>query len=721
VITDPSERARLLSHLLRQLRERLAPRLKVLFDELEARLFDLAERSRVATQQHVYFDGLRECRRKRNDVEQDFLEALQATLRAPRAGAVAAGTPPLSLVEHAELEETLALSALADRTAARQAVAIDALDRRIAMLQNVQRVPGETPRLSPQAFGQAFRQACQRLDVGIEIRLVAFSLFGRHVLDALEAIYAEFNRELIAAGVLPALPQGAGRGVAPRAGRMPPPAPRTATGEDAPRESSRVPPPPTDSASTDEAIHTLLTQVRDLIAAHKSASSSVDPAARDSRPPAAPLSVRQLLDALDRVPPMADEPRRIKSELLAASRLAGLPPESRLSARDEDTVDMIGLVFDAVRRDANLAGPMQPLIAKLQVPFLKAALSDPALMQGSDHPAQRLVDELGEVALGWTASVDPEGQLLGRIAQIVDSLLQPASELGRERFEHAIAELNAHLDAGRRRAELAEQRAVEAALGRERLRIARSRVGAMLERRLSRHAPLPWIRQLLRGPWASYLVLLWLRQGESGESFRQGFSFVDELIWCDEQGQTTQDVARLRANLEELEEDLRFGLSTVAYHDREIERLAGELRQFIGSLLQRKPPPAFLYEIDPKLGGADFSQSWSEQDLEDQPDIDQVDAQMLARLRAVEPGTWFEFGARSGERGKLSWTSPFSGRCLFVNRNGLRVDEVAPERLARDIEQGITRILERTRLLQRSLQSLLDQLRAARASESHSA
>ena len=77
--------------------------------------------------------------------------------------------------------------------------------------------------------------------------------------------------------------------------------------------------------------------------------------------------------------------------------------------------------------------------------------------------------------------------------------------------------------------------------------------------------------------------------------------------------------------------------------------------------------------------------------------------------------------ARSGERGKLSWTSPFSGRCLFVNRNGLRVDEIAPERLARDIEQGITRILERTRLLQRSLQGLLDQLRAARGAESHSA
>jgi hypothetical protein len=94
---------------------------------------------------------------------------------------------------------------------------------------------------------------------------------------------------------------------------------------------------------------------------------------------------------------------------------------------------------------------------------------------------------------------------------------------------------------------------------------------------------------------------------------------------------------------------------------------------------------------------------------------------LLTRLRALPPGTWFEFGARSGERAKLSWTSPFSGRCLFVNRNGMRVDEIAAERLAADVERGLTRILESTRLLQRSIQTLLDQLRAGKAPGQQSA
>jgi hypothetical protein len=697
VITDPAERSRLLSELQHQLRERLTPLLQAMFDELEVRLFDLAERSRIATQQHVYFDGLRECRRNRTDIEHDYLEAIASSLRPPMSGNESTHPAPvLSLVAHDELEESLALSALAERTAARQAVALDALDKRIAMLQNVARDPSEPMRLSPQLLGTLFRHNCQRLDVGIEIRLVAYSLFGQHVLDALESIYAELNRELIAAGVLPAI--------------APPPrrsAPARETERQENRSSASSAGPGSATARDEDAFVALMKELRSLMPV---APTTPAPTAAASHTEGRALSPRQLLQALDHLDRSAEEPHRLKARLLDASLRLGNAPGASLTRQDEHTVDLIGMLFDAVQSDSNLSAPLQPVIAALQVPFLKLALLDPDVMQTADHPARRLVDELGELALGWTASSDPEGQLLTRISQIVESLRQP-QEAGPGAFERATAELNQYLEIGRHRADLAEQRAVEAALGRERLRIARTRVAAMLERRLSRYSPLPWVRQLLRGPWANYLVLLWLRQGESGESFRQAFAFVDELLWCDEHGQATPDEARLRADQDELEDDLRYGLATVAYHDREVERLASELRQFIGSLLRRRSPPPFVYEIDPKLGSADFSQSWSEHELEDQPDRDQVDPALLTRLRNLAPGTWFEFGARQGERAKLSWSSPFSGRCLFVNRNGMRVDEIAPERLASDIEQGLTRILESTRLLQRAIQTLLVRIR----------
>jgi hypothetical protein len=733
---EPAERNRLLSQLQRQLRERLAPLLQALFDELDTRLFDLAERSRVAAQQHAFFDGLRECRRKRTDIEQDFLATVGLALRPPQADMPAAlHQRTLSLIAHDELEETLALSALADRTASRLQTPLEALDRRIGALLNLPRDPAALPRLAPQALGSAFRAACQRLEVGIEVRLVAYTLFGNHVLDALGSIYSELNRELIAAGVLPALGAGPARPLPAREAPARPAPPVQATPASGGRaggesgERSKVANGHAPQRALREEVDAwqgLLDEIRQLLGRQQPASpvapvpdaagmaraASPAAASRNAGGPAPPLPARTVLEALDRLHHFSAEPTQLKSELVAASRRLCADPHAALRAHDEGTVDLIGRVFEYVRHDRNLPEPLQPVLARLQVPFLKAALSDPELLNAADHPARRLVDELGELALGWTPSTDPEGQVLARVAQIVESLMLP-HESGREPFERAIADLRAQLEVGRHRAELSEQRAVETALGRERLRIARSRVAATLERRLARHTPLPWIRQLLRGPWANFLVLLWLRQGESSEAYREALGFVDELLWCDEHGAASADHARLEQNEQALEEDLRHGLSTVAYHDREIERLASELRQFVASLRRGSSPPGFVYEIDPKLGTSDFSQSWAEHELENQPEADQVDPELLSRLRGLPPGTWFELGGRAPpERAKLSWTSPFSGRCLFVNRNGLRVDEVAPEKLAADIELGMTRILEGTQLLQRALQSLLEQLRA---------
>ena len=71
---DATAKAALLALLRGKVQERLAQPLHALFDELDSRLFDLAERSRVAAQQHLYFDALRHLRLARVDVETDFLQ-----------------------------------------------------------------------------------------------------------------------------------------------------------------------------------------------------------------------------------------------------------------------------------------------------------------------------------------------------------------------------------------------------------------------------------------------------------------------------------------------------------------------------------------------------------------------------------------------------------------------------------------------------------------------
>jgi hypothetical protein len=59
----------------------------------------------------------------------------------------------------------------------------------------------------------------------------------------------------------------------------------------------------------------------------------------------------------------------------------------------------------------------------------------------------------------------------------------------------------------------------------------------------------------------------------------------------------------------------------------------------------------------------------------------------LALLRTIPFGTWFEFRIERGKRvrRRLSWYSPMTGRCLFVNQRGAQADECTMEQLASDL------------------------------------
>lgn len=730
---DATARAELLANLRHIAQEQLARALHALFDELDSRLFDLAERSRVVAQQHAYFDGLRECRRQRVALETDFLHATDDAFRnAPLQEPASVGRGPLSLMPRDELEETLALSAQTERQTRTLTGPLQVLETRLSTLLQRAPVAPENNPLSPEALALAFRNAVHRLDVDVEVRLIAHSLFGLHVLAALEPLYSILNQRLAAEGVLPEL----NHVEAPRIVRqvqVPPPkhAPPRRLPE-ALEEGQAAPTPPAPGTAQvapayvpkvdghDARLAELKLLLQRLSAAGQRnavappasyEASDGDGTADTDVDTSRTLDQQVLQHSLDQIWTYEGQPRDLKSALIEAARQ--LVPEVPvvLQPQDEDTIDLIALVFESVKNDINLPEPLRAMLARLQIPFLKTAFADPNLLEGDHHPARQLLDELGALAISWCASADPDRALLRQIALIVESLASHHTD-GPVRFDQAIEKLSAYLESGRRRAEIAEQRSIEAALGKERLRVARLRVASLLDMHLRNSDPLPWVRQVLRGPWANYLVLLWLRQGEASREYRDARRFIDELLWCDNPKARQEGPERLRAARNDLPEIFRQGLARIASHDREVELLAGQLDAFLATVAAGVPVPDFAYENDPTLALADLSRQLAEPQLENQPSPQDVDNALLAHLRSLPPGSWFEF-KRDGEpeRARLSWVSPYSNRGLLVNRSGMKVMEIDIEQLARQIDQGIARILDGTRLLERTLSGLVEQLR----------
>ncbi|MEJ5208334.1 DUF1631 family protein [Denitratimonas sp. CY0512] len=709
--TDIALRTRLRS----ELQEQLAQPLHQLFEELDNRLFDLAERSRVSAQQHLYFDGLRELRRMRVDIETAFLDAAAQALQSePAPQTPAPRSRPLQLVDKDEQEETLSLETQVQRLGERLAPLLSTLLTRLAALDG-QPPPADplSSAMSPRGLGRAFRTAISRADVNVELRLIAHALFGQHVLRALETLYARLNTMLQEAGILPELPDPA---ITPRA-PIPPlrrGQPRRMPDADADADAPRpAPPEPAQAADGNEV---RLGEIQQLLQARKQAVQrlAADAPALSPDTESGPALPTATLDAaLDTLWTYEGEPLQLKPQLLETARELADSGSLQPAAEDEDIIDLIGLLFSHIRHDPHLPEPLQGILARLHVPFLRTALKDPQLLRGSSHPARELVDELGQLAIGWCRSADPNSLLLKQIALTVEQLASHFQDERPIEFAQAVNDLRQQLESSRHRADLAEQRAIETVIGRERLTLARSRIATLLEQRLRQHEPMPWVRQLLRGPWSNHLALVWLRHGEASAAFRQVLEFVDELLWADDPSAAGNDPERLARARQTLPDLLRQGLTSVALHDSEIQALVARLEDFLQSQAEQREPPDYLYETDPSLAQSDFSAQWQHELVENQPHPDDIDPLLLAKLRSLQPGSWFEFRPTpeaDAERAKLCWTSPYTGVSLFVNRNGNKVREAAPETLAAELEAGLASIIESNRLLERTLRTLIDEL-----------
>ena len=86
------------------------------------------------------------------------------------------------------------------------------------------------------------------------------------------------------------------------------------------------------------------------------------------------------------------------------------------------------------------------------------------------------------------------------------------------------------------------------------------------------------------------------------------------------------------------------------------------------------------------------------------------------QLKLLAFGTWFEFTInQQGEkvRRKLSWFSPVTSKCLFVNARGAKAEERSLEQLARDLVRGNAEIWEQEdlSLIDRAWRSIKDTLK----------
>jgi hypothetical protein len=97
------------------------------------------------------------------------------------------------------------------------------------------------------------------------------------------------------------------------------------------------------------------------------------------------------------------------------------------------------------------------------------------------------------------------------------------------------------------------------------------------------------------------------------------------------------------------------------------------------------------------------------------PEVDEY----VEQAREMEDGTWLELTNEDGQvnRIKLSWRSLISGKIFFVNRQGMKVQEMTVYGLAAKLRGGQAVVLENVPVFDRAIGTLLSSMRKPEESE----
>lgn len=478
-------------------------------------------------------------------------------------------------------------------------------------------------------------------------------------------------------------------------------------------------------------------------------------AAQRAQPQATTQDVQSILAVMQSQPPapvmvggkwVSRRISDIKQDLLAQLRAFNPDQPPRIADEDSDTIDLVGMLFDYLQRDIPAASSAHTVLSKLQVPLLKVALGDKTFFTRRSHPARQFLNTVAEASAFWQDEDDADRTLLDKMQLVVDRVVADFDN-DVSVFSGMLDDFTKHIQTLQRKAEVLEKRHVDAAKGREKLDLARDAAARAIDERL-RDKQLPeLVRSLLSEAWCDVLALTMLRHGEDSQVFLDRLHCADALLACFD----ADPAIRGQVDFDDLRGALEQGLALIGFHPDDIEKtllgLAGSVPRApapsapapastIGTSATSRAPSdpqslgaeesAFVSPapdvapvgamdgkapVDPaeatqivrsrqrlgEDGGKGHTTILQSLRKSEREQLSPKELAVMERIKQLPFGTWFEFTLnQQGHtvRRKLSWFSPVTSRCLFVNARGAKVEERSMEQLAKDLIRGQAKVVE---------------------------
>lgn len=245
------------------------------------------------------------------------------------------------------------------------------------------------------------------------------------------------------------------------------------------------------------------------------------------------------------------------------------------------TIEIVALLFQSILTEERIPAAVRVWFARLQMPVLRVAVSEPDFFATVEHPARRLIDRMGACVMGFDTTSRVVGDTLEKEIKRVVQVVEAYPDTGRRVFQTVLTEFEKFLEhyfkneneASRRGVSLAQQ--VEL---RETLAI---QYTIELRKMLNEVPVQEGVREFLFHVWADVMAMTSVKYGVHSAETKTMKRVAADLIWSASAKVSREERAEVIRRLPPLLKTLREGMDhaglSAEKQDEHIQRLNNSL------------------------------------------------------------------------------------------------------------------------------------------------
>ncbi|MBC7730588.1 MAG: DUF1631 family protein [Bacteriovorax sp.] len=403
--------------------------------------------------------------------------------------------------------------------------------------------------------------------------------------------------------------------------------------------------------------------------------------------------------------------------------------EAATTPVERATIEIVALLFQSILTEERIPSSVRVWFARLQMPVLRVAVSEPDFFATVDHPARRLIDRMGSCVMGFDATSRAVGDILEKEIKRVVQVVEAYPDTGRRVFQTVLVEFEKFLEHYFKNENEASRKGVSLAQQVEQRETLAIQYTIELRKMLNEVPVQEGVREFLFHVWADVLAMEAVKSG--GDATRDLKRAAADLIWSASAKVSREERAEVIRRLPPLLKTLREGMDDAgvpaARQEEHIQRLNNSLAAAFTAKTAAIPPHRLeelmarletLEELLPEAADLEIDESMvhdlsghesSELEVVGEGGSMPTPA-MLAWARELQVGSWYMLDYRNrNEAVQLAWQGMRRQLTLFVSPQGRGV-LFQQNRLAAFLQAGLLVPAQDESLTVRATRSAMEKL-----------